>query len=248
MGKIRDKMLDDLKLRGYRANTVRKYLAYARTFVAYYRRCPSTLGEPEIRAFLLHLMEEQQTAPATQAIYVAVLRFLYGVTLQRPEVAVLIPYPRVPVTLPDILSSEEVIALLDAMGSVKYRAVVTTMYAAGLRISEACALRPGDSHAHESCASPGRLAPGRFARAAGSPRPRRHRGPRPPAARRRAARRARGPGPSPHALRRSDAGPPHRSRGPRRPRPSHPRPRRAPLTSRGIPHARRDPCAYAGTP
>jgi site-specific recombinase XerD len=144
MGKIRDKMLDDLKLRGYRANTVRKYLAYARKFVAHYRRCPSTLGEPEIRAFLLHLMEEQQTAPATQAIYVAVLRFLYGVTLQRPEVAVLIPYPRVPVTLPDILSSEEVIALLDAMGSVKYRAVVTTMYAAGLRISEACALRPGD--------------------------------------------------------------------------------------------------------
>ena len=144
MGTIRDKMLDDLKLRGCRKTTVRKHLAYARTFVAHYRCCPSTLGEPEIRSFLLHLMAERHASASTQATYVAVLRSLYGVTLQRPELAVRIPYPRVPVTLPDLLSSEEVMALLDAMGSVKYRAVVTTMYAAGLRISEACALRPED--------------------------------------------------------------------------------------------------------
>ncbi len=97
-----------------------------------------------IRTFLLHLMDEEQASPSTVANHVAALRFLYGVTLGRPEVAVQIPYPKVPHTLPDILSSEEVMALLDALGSVKYRAVVTTMYAAGLRISEACSLKPGD--------------------------------------------------------------------------------------------------------
>ena len=144
MGQLRDKMLGDLKLRGYRSGTVRKYLFQVRKFVAYFRRCPTTMGEPEMRTFLLHLLEEVRVGPATLATYVASLKFLYGVTLQRPEVAALVPYPKVPHTLPDILSPEEVMALLDALGSVKYRAVVTTMYAAGLRITEACALKPAD--------------------------------------------------------------------------------------------------------
>jgi site-specific recombinase XerD len=102
------------------------------------------MGEDQLRTFLLYLMEEEHASPSTVANYVAALRFLYGVTLGRPEVAVRIPYPKVPHTLPDILSSEEVMGLLDALGSVKYRAVVTTMYAAGLRIQEACSLKPGD--------------------------------------------------------------------------------------------------------
>lgn len=142
MGQLRDKMDGDLKLRGDRANTTRKYLIYARKFVAHFGRCPTTMGEDENRAFLLDLMP--QVSPSTLATYVAALRFLYGVTLGRPAVAVKIPYPKVPHTLPDILSPEEVMALLDALGSVKYRAVVTTLYATGLRISEVCALKPAD--------------------------------------------------------------------------------------------------------
>lgn len=55
-----------------------------------------------------------------------------------------IPYPKVPHILPDILPPDEVMALREAPGSVKYRAVVTTLYASGLRISEVCALRPQD--------------------------------------------------------------------------------------------------------
>lgn len=144
MGQLRDKMQQDLKLRGYKSATARKYLGHVHKFVAYFMRCPTTMGQDQLRTFLLHLMEEEHASPSTVANHVAALRFLYGVTLGRPEVAVQIPYPKVPHTLPDILSSEEVMALLDALGSVKYRAVVTTMYAAGLRISEACSLKPGD--------------------------------------------------------------------------------------------------------
>jgi len=144
MGQLRDKMHQDLKLRGYKSGTARKYLGHIHKFVAHFMRCPTTMGEDQIRTFLLHLMEEEHASPSTVANHVAALRFLYGVTLGRPEVAVLIPYPKVPHTLPDILSSQEVMALLDALGSVKYRAIVTTMYAAGLRISEACSLKPGD--------------------------------------------------------------------------------------------------------
>ena len=137
-------ILRDLKLRGYKSGTARKYLGHVYKFVAHFRRCPTTMGLDQIRTFLLHLMDEEHASASTVANHVAALRFFYGVTLGRPEVAVQIPYPKVPHTLPDILSSEEVMALLDALGSVKYRAVITTMYAAGLRISEACALKPGD--------------------------------------------------------------------------------------------------------
>jgi integrase/recombinase XerD len=144
MGQLRDKMSDDLKLRGYRASTVRKYLTFARMFVAHFHRCPTTMGEPEVRAFLLHMLEVKHVAPSTLGTYVAALKFLYGVTLDRPEVAARIPRPKVPHTLPDILSFEEVTALLDALGSIRYRAVVTTLYSSGLRIAEACALKPGD--------------------------------------------------------------------------------------------------------
>jgi len=65
MGQLRDKMSDDLKLRGYRASTIRKYLTFAHNFVAHFRRCPTTMGEPELRAFLLYVLEEKRVAPST---------------------------------------------------------------------------------------------------------------------------------------------------------------------------------------
>lgn len=102
------------------------------------------MGEPEVRAFLMHLLEEKGARPASHKMAVAALRFLYSVTLGRPEVAVRIPWPKVPHTLPDILDGTEVLALLDALPQVKYRAVVMTTYAAGLRIGEACSLRSTD--------------------------------------------------------------------------------------------------------
>jgi site-specific recombinase XerD len=102
------------------------------------------MGIDEVRAFLLHLTEVRKVAPATQHQYAAALKFLYGVTLGRSEVANAIPWPRVPVTLPDVLSGTEVEALLQAIPSVKYRAIVLVAYGAGLRIGEVCALMVGD--------------------------------------------------------------------------------------------------------
>src|SRR5947209_14268381 len=78
--------------------------------------------------------------PAGHKMYVAALRFLYGVTLGRPEVAARLPWPRVPSKLPDILAGGEVERLLEALDSLKYRAIVMTAYGAGLRISEVCTL------------------------------------------------------------------------------------------------------------
>ncbi len=144
MGQLRERMAEDLKLRRYKPATCDKYLRCARAFVAYHRRPPQQMGLDEVRAFLLYLAEQKKVSEASQHQYVAAIKFLYGVTLGRPEVAVAIPWPKVPQKLPPILSGTEVEALLGAIGSVKGRTIVLTAYAAGLRIDEVCSLRVED--------------------------------------------------------------------------------------------------------
>lgn len=144
MGRIRQRMEEDLELKGFAQTTRKDYLLRARHFVAYYGRSPEQLGEPEVRKYLLHLVQERGVRPTTHHMYVAALKFLFVVTLKRPEVVAGIPWPKVPRTLPDVLSGEEVRRLLGAARSLKYRALMMVAYGAGLRISEACALEVGD--------------------------------------------------------------------------------------------------------
>lgn len=140
MGIFRDRMNQDLQLAQYRPSTQESYLRCARNFVAYYRRPPTELDREDIRKFLLTLVER----PASQKIHWAAIKFLYTTTLRRPEEVVDIPWPKIRQKLPDILSMNEVAILLTAIEPIMYRMVVMTTYAAGLRISEACALGVDD--------------------------------------------------------------------------------------------------------
>jgi integrase/recombinase XerD len=144
MGTIREKMKADLDLRGCALTTKKEYLQRARNFVAFHGRSPAAMGEPEIRRFLLHLVNEKKAGPATVHMYVAAIKFLYSTTLERPEVAAKIPWPKRPQTLPDILTGEEVERLFREIRSLKHRAILMTAYGAGLRISEACSLGIAD--------------------------------------------------------------------------------------------------------
>jgi integrase/recombinase XerD len=144
MGTIREKMKADLELRGFALTTQAEYLRRARNFVAFHGRSPTEMGEEEIRRFLLHLVKERKVAPATHHMYVAAIKFLYSTTLGHPELVANIPWPKRPQTLPDILTGEEVEHLFRQIRSAKHRAILMTAYAAGLRISEACALQTAD--------------------------------------------------------------------------------------------------------
>jgi site-specific recombinase XerD len=144
MGKLREKMEADLRLKGFARSTREEYVRHARHFARYYRRSPAELGENEIRAYLLHLVNDKKLSPATHHCYVAALKFLYRTTLGRPEEVENIPWPKVPQKLPDILRGEEIQRLFGAVRSVKHRAILMTAYGAGLRIAEACALQIAD--------------------------------------------------------------------------------------------------------
>ena len=140
MGKLKDKMSEDLQLRRYAPSTCRQYMDCARNYVAYHMRAPDQLGERDVRRFLLYLVQEKKVSDSTHKMHVAALKFLYTITLNRPHVIAAIPWPKVRQKLPDILSGSETDALLDAMESVMYRAIIMTTYAVGLRIAEVCKL------------------------------------------------------------------------------------------------------------
>ena len=144
MGKLHDQMEGDLILKAYSPHTKRAYLRCVQQFVRHYMRSPEEMGETEVRNFLLYLVRDRQASPATQDMYVNALKFLYAVTLKRPEVVKDIPHPKRPKTLPVILSPEEVLRVFAAIRAVKYKAIIATAYAAGLRISEVCALQVSD--------------------------------------------------------------------------------------------------------
>ena len=143
MGELRDTMEADLKIAGYSPSTCKIYLLYARQFARFHMRSPEEMGAQEIRRFLLHLVESG-VSPETLRQARCGLRFLYAVTLNRPVEIDWVPVPRRKHRLPIVLSGQQVEAILSAVQSPKYRTIFTVMYASGLRISEACSLRPGD--------------------------------------------------------------------------------------------------------
>ncbi len=132
MGKLKQKMGQDLKLRGLCENTRSTYLRCAQLFVRHYRRPPSQLGKTEIREYLLQMLDDRKWKPATYNIHAASLKFLYSNTLQRPEEVVWIGRMRVPYHPPAILSAEELERLLDALGTVKMQAIVMAGETAGI--------------------------------------------------------------------------------------------------------------------
>jgi integrase len=136
-------MLEDMQVRNLSPLTQRSYVEHVSRFARHFGRSPALVGPEEIRAYQVYLTNEKQLAPASVVITVAALRFLYMVTLQRTwSVEAVIPAPTVPQTLPVVLSPAEVVQFLDGVAAPKHRTILTTCYAAGLRISEAVRLTP----------------------------------------------------------------------------------------------------------
>jgi len=144
MGTLHDRMEADLILAGYRENTRKKYLGCARLYTKHFMRPPEEMGEEQVRAYLLYLIQERRFVPTTVRMFRSALTFLYGKTLGRPLEVNRVPIMRRRRPLPDVLSGTEVSRLLGAIRSPKYRALITTLYAAGLRITEGCSLCPED--------------------------------------------------------------------------------------------------------
>ncbi len=144
MTPLRERMLQDMEIRNLSRNTQLSYLQQVSSFANYFHTSPEVLGPEQIRAYQVYVTTERKLAPGSVSIIVSALRFLYKVTLKRGWVDDEIPLPKKPFRLPVILSREEVAHFLDSIASLKHRTILTTAYAAGLRISEVTRLKITD--------------------------------------------------------------------------------------------------------
>jgi site-specific recombinase XerD len=137
-------MKQDLELGGYAERTKDHYVYAVSRFARYYGRSPEVLGQPEVRAYIDHLVKKEKVSASVLKLQMAGIRFVYAKTLGRPEVVAWMSWPQTPAKLPVVLSGTEVERLLAAMSNPMFRAVAMTMYGCGLRISEACPLEVSD--------------------------------------------------------------------------------------------------------
>jgi len=144
MTELRNRMDEAMVLRGFSLRTRESYLACVRALAKHYRRPPDVLDGRGIQAYLLHLITERKLAYASVNQASCAFRFLFGTVLRWPEVRFDIPMAKVPKRLPQILSREEVARLINAGTTLRGRALLSATYAAGLRISEVCALQLAD--------------------------------------------------------------------------------------------------------
>jgi site-specific recombinase XerD len=141
MTPLRQRMVEDMQLRNFAAHTMRAYLHGVAAFAQHFHTSPEHLGPEHVRTYQLFLVQDKQRAWPTVVQTVCALRFFYTVTLRRPMMLEYIASPQRPLTLPIILSQAEVATLLTTPRNLKHRAILTTLYAAGLRVSALCQLQ-----------------------------------------------------------------------------------------------------------
>jgi integrase/recombinase XerD len=143
MTPLRQRMTEDMQIRNLSPHTQASYLQQVTQFARHFSKSPAELGPEDIRTYQVYLTNEKKLAPGSVLIAVSAIRFLYRVTLKKDwafEEA--IPTCKKPQKLPTILSPAEVVHLLTCVRTIKQRAILTTCYAAGLRVSEAVRLKP----------------------------------------------------------------------------------------------------------
>ena len=122
-----------------------EYPHYEADFAKFYNLTPERLDTEAIRQYVLHLLHEKQLCPSSINAFVASAKFLYTVTLEMPWSDEHFPNRLpVPIKLPTILSPQEVNTFFNAVPGIQFRAVLMTCYGAGLRVSEAVALKVSD--------------------------------------------------------------------------------------------------------
>ena len=127
-----------------KCRTPEAYLSVVAQLAAHYHCSPDHLDAAQVKAWLLHRITERHLAYTTVNQAVCALKFFFDIVLGRTAEAITIPYAHTPQRQPEILSREELARLFEAAANLRTRTLLMTAYAAGLRVSEVCALRVAD--------------------------------------------------------------------------------------------------------
>jgi len=142
MTQLRQKMINDMKLRRFSPDTIKLYVYAVQDLAKYYNRSPDLISEEEAHGYLLYLQEEKKLEWGSCNCMAAGLNFFYKTTLKEKNIKFTIPKRKYAKKLPTIFSRSDLIKLFEAADTLRNRILLITAYSAGLRLSELVSLKP----------------------------------------------------------------------------------------------------------
>ena len=141
---LRQRMLEDLRVRNYALRTQKTYIAEVVKFAQHFGKSPDQLEQEDVRRYQVHLVDGKAVSWSLFNQAVCALRFLYRTTLGRDWAIKHIPFAKTPRKLPVVLSRQEIMQLFEKIANIKHLAMLMLAYSAGLRLSELAHLRVAD--------------------------------------------------------------------------------------------------------
>ena len=146
MTPLRQRMIEDLELRNRAPGTVGAYVRAVAQFAGHFKRSPDQLSGEHARQYLVYLLQKERASWSRYNLARCALQFFYTVTLGRDEhFERTMPWTKPPRKLPTVLSHDELRRMIQVVARrPRDKALLMSLYGAGLRISEALALRAQD--------------------------------------------------------------------------------------------------------
>jgi len=141
MTPLRQRMIEDLRLRGLAERTVEAYIRAVAQLARFFNQSPDQLTEEQVRDYLVHLSTVKKVARSTHTIALCGIKFFYQQTLEREWTVLDVARPKKEKKLPIVLSRDEVWKILDCIRNPIYRVCLTTIYSCGLRLMEGALLQ-----------------------------------------------------------------------------------------------------------
>jgi integrase/recombinase XerD len=141
MTPLRQKMIDAMIVRGFAARTQTSYLYAVTQLAKYFHQSPDKISDEDILAFFLYLAKEKKLSSSSCRLHLNALRFLYREVLGRPDFDSEIKTPKKPQRIPELLTRQEALAIVNELNNLKHRLLLMTCYGCGLRVSELVGLQ-----------------------------------------------------------------------------------------------------------
>jgi len=144
MTPLREKMISDMQLYRLASSTQDSYLRAVAGLAKYYKKSPDKIDEDELKRYILYLANERGLRWSSIDMMTSGLRFFYGKTIDRKDLALSMPIKKAPRRLAEIFSPEELLEFFSSVKNLKHRTMMMTAYAGGLRIGEVIKLKVSD--------------------------------------------------------------------------------------------------------
>ena len=144
MSALRQKMIEDMQLKGLAVRTQEAYVNAVLQLSRHFKKSPDSIDEEELREYFLYLKNEKQVAESTFSIALCGIKFFYEQTLKKEWHTLQLVRPDRKKKLPVVFSTDEVKRVLDCVHRFQYQVCLNTIYACGLRLLEGTRLRVKD--------------------------------------------------------------------------------------------------------